>query len=78
MIDNILQNAIKFTKAGRITIKKRTLIDYSLDTENSSISEIIISDTGAGIPEDLLPKLFGKFVTQDIDGLNKYGSGLGL
>ena len=78
VINNILQNAIKFTKVGRITIKKRTLIDSSLDTENSSISEIIISDTGPGIPEDLLPKLFGKFVTQDIDGLNKYGSGLGL
>jgi signal transduction histidine kinase len=78
VINNILQNAIKFTRAGRITIKKRTLTDHSSDAMLQPMAEIVISDMGPGIPEDLLPKLFGKFVTQDIDGLNKHGSGLGL
>ena len=40
--------------------------------------EISITDTGGGIPEDLLPDLFGKFVTRNIGNLNKEGSGLGL
>lgn len=79
VINNIIQNAIKFTKAGGITIRKRTLTGLdSLDSRNSPMAEIIISDTGPGIPDDMLPKLFGKFVTQDIGGLNKHGSGLGL
>lgn len=78
VINNILQNAIKFTRAGRITIKKRTLTNHFSDATFQPMAEIVISDTGPGIPADLLPKLFGKFVTQDIDGLNKHGSGLGL
>jgi signal transduction histidine kinase len=78
VINNIVQNAMKFTRAGRITIKKRTLMDHSSDAMLQPMAEIVISDMGPGIPEDLLPKLFGKFVTQNIDGLNKHGSGLGL
>jgi len=80
VINNIGQNAIKFTKAGgSITIRKRTLTGAdSLDSGNTSMEEIAISDTGPGIPAAMLPKLFGKFVTQDIDDSNKHGSGLGL
>ena len=80
VINNIVQNATKFTKAGgSITIRKRTLTGAdSLDSGSPSMEEITISDTGPGIPTDMLPKLFGKFVTQDIDDSNKHGSGLGL
>jgi signal transduction histidine kinase len=77
VINNIVQNAIKFTKAGgSITIRKRTLT--GAESSGPSMEEITISDTGPGIPTDMLPKLFGKFVTQDIDDSNKHGSGLGL
>jgi signal transduction histidine kinase len=40
--------------------------------------EIRISDTGTGIPAEVLPKLFEKFVTQGHGEGNKKGTGLGL
>jgi len=69
---NILNNAIKFTKEGQITIET-----HILESENTL--EIRITDTGPGIPEDILPKLFTKFVTKASKvELNKQGTGLGL
>jgi two-component system, OmpR family, sensor histidine kinase KdpD len=42
--------------------------------------EIRISDTGIGISKEILPSLFGKFVTKTAgdDDFNKHGSGLAL
>lgn len=68
---NILDNAIKFTKAGNITVNCSKLKD-------SDKLEIRISNEGNGIPPEILPRLFGKFVAKDIDGRNKHGTGLGL
>jgi signal transduction histidine kinase len=66
---NILGNAIKFTKEGAIRIETRP------DTNSMGIS---ISDSGPGIPADILPNLFGKFVTKSV-GIESYqGTGLGL
>lgn len=69
VITNILDNSIKFTKNGRITVQTR-VIDNKV--------EVIINDTGPGIPEDIMPNLFGKFVTKSIDGESQQGAGLGL
>lgn len=71
VITNILDNAIKFTKHGEISIESRVL-------KNKERIEISISDTGGGIPEDLLPVLFEKFVTKSMYDGNQYGVGLGL
>lgn len=68
---NIIGNSTKFTKKG--AIKAQTHVNKDANTV-----EISITDTGGGIPEDLLPTLFGKFVTKNIGNLNKEGSGLGL
>ena len=68
---NIIGNSTKFTKKG--AIKAQTHVNKDANTV-----EISITDTGGGIPEDLLPNLFGKFVTKNIGNLNKEGSGLGL
>jgi signal transduction histidine kinase len=66
---NILGNAMKFTKEGLIKIETRL--------EANSL-EISISDSGPGIPADILPNLFGKFVTKSV-GIESYqGTGLGL
>jgi signal transduction histidine kinase len=71
-LTNILQNAIKFTVQGNITVKTR------LSADKSSF-EIIIADSGPGIPADIMPRLFGKFVTHAAgDNANKHGTGLGL
>lgn len=71
-LTNILQNALKFTAQGKVTIKT------TLSAEKN-LFEIMISDSGPGIPQHILPKLFGKFVTQAAgDNANKHGTGLGL
>jgi signal transduction histidine kinase len=68
---NIVGNALKFTKEGFVRIETRLPLD-------SSGIEIIISDSGPGIPADVLPNLFGKFVTKSV-GMGSYqGTGLGL
>jgi signal transduction histidine kinase len=67
---NILGNALKFTKKGRITVGTRLADNGMLD--------ITFSDTGAGIPEEVLPKLFSKFVTKKVGEDVAHGTGLGL
>ncbi|HEY8109665.1 MAG TPA: HAMP domain-containing sensor histidine kinase [Candidatus Nitrosotenuis sp.] len=71
VLRNIINNSIKFTENGTIRIK--TLVNKKAD-------ELIItvSDTGLGIPEDVLPNIFGKFVTKGHESENQGGNGLGL
>lgn len=68
---NVIGNAVKFTRKGSITAATHVNSD-------SNTIEISISDTGGGIPEDILPNLFGKFVTKNVADTNKEGTGLGL
>jgi PAS domain S-box-containing protein len=72
LLSNVIGNAVKFTKKGGIKVGCRAFA-------NKNKVEIRVVDTGAGISEEVLPKLFGKFVTKsagDIDGHG--GTGLGL
>lgn len=66
---NILDNAVKFTP-------ERGQIKISVGIEKSSI-RARISDTGRGIPEDELPKIFEKFYHKD-PSASVPGNGLGL
>jgi signal transduction histidine kinase len=75
VLTNILGNAAKFTEKGKIRIE--TSRD-SNDDDNNSLIEIRISDTGGGIPEEIVPRLFEKFATKDVGGSAKHGTGLGL
>ncbi|MGH9909421.1 MAG: sensor histidine kinase, partial [Nitrososphaerales archaeon] len=70
-LTNTIGNAVKFTKKGYVTVESKFLAG-----ENKI--EIEISDTAGGIPKDILPKLFGKFVTKSIGNENQHGTGLGL
>lgn len=70
VISNILSNAIKFTNSGgRITI---------IIQEFGKEVEIAISDTGIGIPENQLSKLFQKFAKINRPGTQITGAGFGL
>ena len=65
VISNLLDNAIKFTNDGTI----------SIITEERDIQVVVsIKDTGTGIDSEILPRLFSKFVTKSERG----GTGLGL
>ena len=65
VIANLLNNAIKFTREGTISINVE-------DKENSQVT-ISVKDTGAGISSEIAPRLFTKFVTT-----SDAGTGLGL
>ncbi|HKZ62391.1 MAG TPA: PAS domain-containing sensor histidine kinase [Nitrososphaera sp.] len=71
LLSNILGNAVKFTKIGTIKVECRMFQDKNK-------IEIKMSDTGGGIPQEVLPKLFGKFVTRDVGTSDHSGTGLGL
>lgn len=66
VLSNFTTNAIKFTQKGTISIGYE-----ARDTE----LYFYVTDTGAGIPADKLPEVFGRFVKLNKD---KKGTGLGL
>ena len=69
---NLIGNAIKFTEQGRVAITA-TLTGG----EQPPVLHLIITDTGAGIPADKLPRLFTPFYRAHGQGQFP-GSGLGL
>lgn len=68
VISNLLNNALKFTKEGMISIS-------AIRKKNDPQQEVIVSikDTGSGIDPKILPKLFTKYTTK-----SQTGTGLGL
>jgi len=71
VLRNLLNNAMKFTPRGTISITTHVYQD-----ENKI--QVKISDTGLGIPEEILPIIFEKFVTKGIKNMEQSGTGLGL
>lgn len=72
---NLMGNAIKFTSKGEITISVKLL---SRDEKNVSI-EFTVTDTGIGISEDKIEKIFENFQQASNDTSRLYGgTGLGL
>ena len=68
VLDNLLLNAIKFTTRGKITL------DCHLSMDAQHI-EIVVTDTGIGIPEDKQEWVFERFTK--VDEFTQ-GTGLGL
>jgi two-component system, sensor histidine kinase and response regulator len=64
---NLIANAIKFTRAGTVTVAAT----YDLETIGFAIR-----DTGQGIPSEAFEHIFEKF--GQLDSRNKVGTGLGL
>jgi len=70
VIDNLIENAIKYTNTGTINI------NVTGDDDNVTVS---ITDTGIGIPSEDMPHLFQKFYrVESKDTNNIGGTGLGL
>ena len=74
VIHNLLDNAIKFTNVGTISIN--TQIKKG-DKNDDVVEQLIVSvkDTGSGIDPEIMPKLFTKFATKSGTAS---GTGLGL
>lgn len=72
IVDNLINNAVKFTESGTITLAMQR-------NPRSDTLEISISDTGRGIAQDNLEQVFARFYQLE-GGLHRssQGSGLGL
>ncbi len=74
IINNLISNAIKFTKKGKITVS----CDYQ-KIHNSYEISIEVIDTGKGIPEDKMESVFNPFEQEDESISKEFGgTGLGL
>jgi two-component system phosphate regulon sensor histidine kinase PhoR len=70
MLINLLDNAIKYTEKGKIVL--------ALKQKDETV-EIIIEDTGIGIPQEHLARIFERFYVVDKSRSKKFGgTGLGL
>ncbi|MFL6338603.1 MAG: sensor histidine kinase [Nitrososphaeraceae archaeon] len=65
VIDNLLNNALKFTNEGTISV--------SVESKDGQ-AIVSVKDNGQGIDPEILPKLFTKFASKSETG----GTGLGL
>jgi signal transduction histidine kinase len=67
---NLVGNAVKYTTAGNV----RVTMSREADT-----AKLVVADTGIGIPEESLPKLFQEFYRgRNAKDLEEAGTGLGL
>jgi signal transduction histidine kinase len=67
ILRNLLSNAIKYTDKGEVRLTVRT---------DSGRVEIVVADTGTGIPADQLERVFEEFY--QVPGVRRGGTGLGL
>ncbi len=72
---NLLSNSVKFTEKGQIKI---SVSSQKLDVDRNEI-DFAVQDTGIGIPQNKIGKLFQSFSQVDASTTRKYGgTGLGL
>jgi PAS domain S-box-containing protein len=72
---NMLSNAVKFTEKGKISVTCEAI--HIKESKHKVI--FTITDTGIGMDEAFLKKIFGKFMQEDASIVRKYGgTGLGL
>jgi signal transduction histidine kinase/CheY-like chemotaxis protein len=72
VLTNLVGNAVKFTDAGTVGIS----VSYDADQQ---VARFMVSDTGVGIADDILGKVFDQFFQSDSSATRRHGgSGLGL
>ena len=77
-LTNLLSNGIKFTEPGGM-VKLKATIQGDFHSNGENLCQIVVQDTGRGIPEDQLESIFERFQQVDAsDSRSKGGTGLGL
>jgi len=72
VIVNLLSNGVKYTPSGG-SVKIETAVD-----EAASLVRVTVTDTGVGIPEDEMGRIFEKFYRVGANKKQAEGTGLGL
>lgn len=72
VLDNLIENAIKYTREGGRVVLSLQVADQRIATE--------IADNGVGIAADEIPQIFDRFYrgAPDVGGSAPKGTGLGL
>ena len=79
ILNNLLSNAFKYTSEGGVTLSVRRAADPGSAGEEMVFLEFSVKDTGMGIREEDLGKLFMKFERMDLERNSTVeGAGLGL
>lgn len=73
VVGNLLSNAIKFTREGRVVM----VVSIHTLGDNSAQLNILVSDSGPGIPEEEQERIFGEFTRLSVSEKAE-GFGLGL
>ncbi len=77
ILSNLVDNAIKFTGSGRVSVKARGIVSERARGHIDLVVEV--EDTGIGIPEEERDRIFGAFNQKSDQSINEYGgTGLGL
>ncbi|HET7815656.1 MAG TPA: ATP-binding protein, partial [Candidatus Baltobacteraceae bacterium] len=67
---NLISNAIKFTFEGTVTVSL---------TKDGGCAQLVVRDTGVGVPADEIPRLFERFHrVRNVESRSHEGSGIGL
>jgi len=75
ILNNLVNNAVKFTPEGQIILK----VERIEVKDDKQLLRFVVTDTGIGISEKVIPRLFDKFTQANESTTRQYGgTGLGL
>lgn len=70
VLDNLLSNAVKYSRSGDVSVALRQVEDGRV--------ELVVSDTGPGIPDAVKPRVFERYYRASPNGFGADGLGIGL
>ncbi|MEL6507596.1 MAG: response regulator [Pseudomonadota bacterium] len=74
ILTNLIGNAVKFTETGHVVVRVSSTVN-----DNDARVRFEVTDTGIGIPEDKLARIFDQFEQVDTSSTRQFeGTGLGL
>jgi CheY-like chemotaxis protein/anti-sigma regulatory factor (Ser/Thr protein kinase) len=75
ILANLVSNAIKFTHQGHV----RVTVEQIFRDDAGTLLRLAVTDTGIGVPQDQIDRIFDKFTQADSTTTRRYGgTGLGL
>lgn len=79
VLTNLMGNAVKFTTEGEVVVQVQSGKKYETDGDSFIDIDILVKDTGIGIPANKLNTIFESFTQADNSTTRKFGgTGLGL